>query len=64
MALDRLFGVFKVGDQTGGPGKEYKAIKDAMCIQYIDEADWGLPIEKILSKNMHRVFCIIEFKKI
>jgi len=43
MALDRLFGIFKVGDTGPNP----MDIKDKMLICYIDESEWNKPIEEI-----------------
>ena len=60
---DRLFGVFKVGDKKTAPGKEYRGLKDGMPVCIIDETDYKMPIDKILSTDMCRIFCIIEFPR-
>lgn len=60
MALDRLFVVFKVGDQETAADKEHYGLRHGDIVDYIDEEDWGVAIEDILSDNMRRVFIIVE----
>jgi hypothetical protein len=55
MALDRLAVVFKCGDQPGD------GLKHMDPVALYSERDWGIPLEKIISANMHRVFLVMEF---
>jgi hypothetical protein len=49
VSLNRVAAIFKVGDNS--------PYMDGNLICYIDEAEWGLPLEKIISAFTTRVFC-------
>jgi len=58
MALDRLAVLLKIGDQLSPFG-----VKDGMPICYIDEAETGIPLEKSIGPNNHRVFAVMQVKR-
>lgn len=62
MSLDRVALIFKVGDQVTA-GASYLGLKDGMPICYIDEAEWGLSLDDILSSNMYRVFSCVQVNR-
>lgn len=63
MAFDRLFGVFKRGDQVSVLGKEYLSVKNGMLVSYIDEMDYNLPLESIISRRMREVYFFLPFPR-
>ena len=60
---ERVALIVKIGDQPTASGKEYLGMKEGMPICYIDEKDWKLPLEEILSPDMHRIFACIQVDK-
>lgn len=58
MVLDRIAVLFKVGDQISRAG-----VKDGMPVCYIDESEWGLPLETIMSNFSTRVFASVQIDR-
>jgi len=58
--MDRVALIVKIGDQPTASGKKHLGMKEGMPICYIDEKDWGLSLEKIMSPDMHRIFACIQ----